>query len=132
MRSTQHYALFPAASSALVLMQYYDFNKSPITCSSCKVEFDPDVYLKSRKGKNFSPKVAIENNDDINNIDEIEVENDEEVVNDDDPILEINKDDKNNDSDENDTISEDVHYIEETDINEDDETGVEIIEDQKD
>jgi uncharacterized protein (TIGR02300 family) len=113
--------------------KYYDFNKSPITCPSCKVEFDPDVYLKSRKGKNFSPKVAIENNDDINNIDELEVENDEEVVvNDDDPILEINKDDKNNDSDENDSISDDVHYIEETDINEDDETGVEIIEDQKD
>ena len=113
--------------------KYYDFNKSPITCPSCKVEFDPDVYLKSRKGKNFSPKVAIENNDDINNIDELEVENDEEVVvNDDDPILEINKDDKNNDSDENDTISDDVHYIEETDINEDDETGVEIIEDEKD
>ena len=74
--------------------KYYDFNKSPITCPSCKVKFDPDVYLKSRKGKNFSPKVAIENNDDINNVDEIEVENDEEVVNDDDPILEINKDDK--------------------------------------
>ena len=112
--------------------KYYDFNISPIICPSCNMEFDPDVYLKSRKGKNFTPKVAIENNDDINNIDEIEVENDEEVVNDDDPILEINKDDKNNDSDENDTISEDVHYIEETDINEDDETGVEIIEDQKD
>ena len=112
--------------------KYYDFNKSPIMCPSCKVEFDPDVYLKSRKGKNFSPKVAIENNDDINNLEEIEVESDEEVVNDDDPILEINKDDKNNDSDENDTISDDAHYIEETDINEDDETGVEIIEDQKD
>ena len=53
--------------------KYYDFNKSPITCPSCNVEFDPDVYLKSRKGKNFSPKVAIENNDDINNLDEIEV-----------------------------------------------------------
>ena len=112
--------------------KYYDFKKSPITCPSCNVQFDPDVYLKSRKGKNFSPKVAIENNDDLNNLDEIEVENDEEVVNDDDPILEIKKDDKNNDSDENDTISDDVHYIEETDINEDDETGVEIIEDQKD
>ena len=113
--------------------KYYDFNKSPIMCPSCNVEFDPDVYLKSRKGKNFSPKVAIENHDDINNLDELEVENDEEVVvNDDDPIMEINKDDKNNDSDENGTISDDVHYVEETDINEDDETGLEIIEDQKD
>ena len=34
-------------------LKYYDFNKSPITCPSCKVEFDPDVYLKSRKGKNI-------------------------------------------------------------------------------
>ena len=113
-------------------LKYYDFNKSSIKCPSCNVEFDPDVYLKSRKGKNFSPKVSIENNDDIDNLDEIEVENDEEVVNDDDPILEINKDDKNNDSDEKGNISDDIDYIEETEINEDDETGVEIIEDQKD
>ena len=112
--------------------KYYDFNNSPIICPSCKTEFDPDVYLKSRKGKSFSPKVVAENNDDVQNLADIEVEDDEEVVSDDDPILEINKDDKNNDSDENDTISDDLHYIEETDINEDDETGVEIIEDQKD
>ena len=79
-------------------LKYYDFNKSSITCPSCNMEFDPDVYLKSRKGKNFSPKVAIENND----------------------------------IDENNTISDDVHYIEETEINEDEETGVEIIEDEKD
>ena len=47
--------------------KYYDFNNSPIICPSCKTEFDPDVYLKSRKGKSFSPKVVTENNDDIQN-----------------------------------------------------------------
>ena len=113
-------------------LKYYDFNKSSITCPSCNMEFDPDVYLKSRKGKNFSPKVTIENNDDINNLDEFEIEDNSEVVNDDDPISEINKDDKNNDIEETATIVDDVHYIEDTDIKEDEETGVEIIEDQKD
>ena len=40
----------------------------------------------------------LDNNDEISNLDDIEVENDEEVVSDDDPILEINKEDKVEDS----------------------------------
>ena len=111
-------------------LKYYDFNKLPITCPSCNVEFDPDIYLKSRKGKSFSPKVATTNND-MSNLDDTEVEN-EEVVSDDDPISEINKEDKNDDSEENASISDDINFIEDTDINEDEETSVEIIEDQKD
>ena len=112
--------------------KYYDFNKSPITCPSCNMKFDPDIYLKSRKGKSFSPKVLTDNNEDISNLNDIEAENDEEVVSDDDPILEINKDDKNKDSEEDISISDDINFIEDTDINEDDETSVEIIEDKKD
>ena len=54
-------------------LKYYDFNNSPITCPSCNVEFDPDIYLKSRKGKSFSPKVVAENNGEISNLDDIEV-----------------------------------------------------------
>ena len=111
-------------------LKYYDFNKSPITCPSCNVEFDPDIYLKSRKGKSFSPKVVKENNDDISNLDNIEAENDEEVVTDDDSILEINKEDKMDDSEIDVSVSDDVNFIEDTDVNEDDETSVEIIEDQ--
>jgi len=34
-------------------LKYYDFNKSPIKCPSCSLEFDPDSYLKSRKGKSM-------------------------------------------------------------------------------
>ena len=112
--------------------KYYDFNKSPIICPSCNMEFDPDVYLKSRKGKSLSPKVVVDNNDDISNLVDIEVENDEEVVSDDDPILEINKDDKDEDNEGDIAINDDMNFIEDTDGSEEDETSVEIIEDQKD
>ena len=113
-------------------LKYYDFNNSPITCPSCNVEFDPDIYLKSRKGKSFSPKVVTDNNDNISNLDDNEVQNDDEIVNDDDPILEINKEDKNDDSEGDIAITEDINFIEDTEVNEDNETSVEIIEDQKD
>ena len=112
--------------------KYYDFNNSPIICPSCNTEFDPDVYLKSRKGKNLSTKVVADNNDNIANLDDIEVENDEEVVSDDDPILEINKDDKDEDNEGDIAINDDINFIEDTDGSEEDETSVEIIEDQKD
>ncbi|MDC1375642.1 TIGR02300 family protein [bacterium] len=111
-------------------LKYYDFKKSPIMCPSCNVEFDPDIYLKSRKGKSFSPKVVAENSD-ISNLDDIEVENDEGVVSDDDPILEINKVDKEDDSERNDSISDEINLIEDIDTNEE-ENSIEIIEDQKD
>ena len=34
--------------------KYYDFNKAPIACPSCGVEFDPEVLLKSRRLKPIS------------------------------------------------------------------------------
>ena len=112
--------------------KYYDFNNSLIICPSCNMEFDPEIYLKSRKGKNLSPKLVADNNDNISNLDDIEVENDEEVVSDDDPILEINKDDKDDDNEGDIAINDDINFIEDTDVSEEDETSVEIIEDQKD
>ncbi len=38
-------------------IKYYDFNKSPIVCPECNFEFDPDLLLKSRKGRTVSNKV---------------------------------------------------------------------------
>ena len=113
--------------------KYYDFNNSPIICPSCNMEFDPDVYLKSRKSKNFSPKVVSDDNndDDISNLNDIEVDNDEEVVSDDDPISEINKEDKNDDNEGDIAVNDDINFIEDTDVSEEDENSVEIIEDQK-
>ena len=37
-------------------IKYYDFNKTPIVCPKCKFEFDPDLLLKSRKGRSIAAK----------------------------------------------------------------------------
>ena len=117
--------------------KYYDFNKSPIICPSCGSEFDPDIYLKSRKGKNLSAKVVSEKkqniSEDISNIDDIEPDTDDEVVSDDDPLLDINT--KNQDAEAEAgvelNIDEDISFIDEDNINEDDDLNEEIIDDKK-
>ena len=117
--------------------KYYDFNKSPIICPSCGSEFDPDIYLKSRKGKNLSTKAASEKNqntsEDMSNIDDIETDTDDEVVSDDDPLLDINteKQDTEAESGVELNIDEDISFIDEDDINEDDEINEEIIDEKK-
>ena len=117
--------------------KYYDLKKSPIICPSCGTEFDPDIYLRSRKGKNLSPKNVIETNEDISNIDDIEIETGEEVVGDDDPILDISKDDKDNDGEVEIEIEDDISFIGDDEISEEDDLGddnvtVEVIDDNKD
>jgi len=117
--------------------KYYDFNKSPIICPSCGSEFDPDIYLKSRKGKNLSTKVASENNqntsEDMPNIDDIETDTDDEVVSDDDPLLDINTEKKDTEAEAGVELSidEDISFIDEDDINEDDDVNEEIIDEKK-
>ena len=37
-------------------IKYYDFNKNPIICPKCEFEFDPDLLLKSRKGRSIAAK----------------------------------------------------------------------------
>ena len=117
--------------------KYYDFNKSPIICPSCGSAFDPDIYLKSRKGKNISTKVVSEKkqnmSEDMTNIDDIETDTDDEVVSDDDPLLDINT--KNQDTETEAgvelNIDEDISFIDEDDINEDDDVNEEIIDEKK-
>ena len=117
--------------------KYYDFNKSPIICPSCGSEFDPDIYLKSRKGKNLSTKAVSEKNqnmsEDISNIDDIETDTDNEVVSDDDPLLEINTENKDVEAEAGVelNIDEDISFIDEDDINEDDDVNEEIIDEKK-
>ena len=117
--------------------KYYDFNKSPIICPSCGSEFDPDIYLKSRKGKNLSTKVASEKNqntsEDMSNIDDIETDTDDEVVSDDDPLLDITTEKQDTDAEAGVelNIDEDISFIDEDDINEDDDVNEEIIEEKK-
>ena len=118
--------------------KFYDLNKSPIICPCPEaVEFDPDLYLKSRKGKILSTKAVSEKNqnmsEDISNIDDIETDTDEEVVSDDDPLLEINTENKDVEAEAGVelNIDEDISFIDEDNINEDDDLNEEIIDDKK-
>ena len=117
--------------------KYYDLNKSPIICPCPEaVEFDPNYYLKTKKGKSVSSKTTVENDNDltkdIENIDDIEIDPDDEVVSDDDPLLEINKEDKNAIADDEIDINEDISFIDDDDITEDDNgINVEINEEDK-
>jgi uncharacterized protein (TIGR02300 family) len=108
--------------------KYYDFKNSPIICPSCGAEFDPDLYLRSRKGKSLSTKVVAEDtskiSEDISDIDEIEIDSDDEVVSDEDPLIEIGKNDKGEDSEEI-GIDDNVSFIDDDDLN-DEEDNVEI------
>ena len=98
-------------------IKYYDFNKNPIICPKCEFEFDPDLLLKSRKGRSIATKIednkvssdvkkeeetleedinSLENNEKILEIDdETDIQDDdidtniEEKINDDDEDLEI-------------------------------------------
>ena len=117
--------------------KYYDLNKSPIICPSCGSEFDPDIYLKSRKGKNLSAKVVSEKkqnmSEDMSNIDDIETDTDDEVVSDDDPLLDINTENQDTETEAGVelNIDEDISFIDEDDINEDDDVNEEIIDEKK-
>ena len=116
--------------------KYYDLNKSPIICPSCGAEFNPNDYLKSKKGKNIPLKASVEDDNDltkdIENIDDIEVDADGEVVSDDDPLLEINKEDQEIIADDEIDMDEDVSFINDDEITEDDNgINVEINEDDK-
>ena len=102
--------------------KYYDFNKCPILCPSCGTEFDPDLYLRSRKGKSLSTKISTDEtskiSEDISEIDEIEIDSDNEVVNDDEPLIDISKNDQNDDTEDID-IDDNASFIEDDDLNDD-------------
>ena len=104
--------------------KYYDLNNSPIKCPSCGSVFDPDLYLRSRKGKSLSTKVSTDEtskiSEDIADIDEIEIESDDEVVRDDEPLIDISKNDQGDDSEDMD-IDDNASFIEDDDLNDDDE-----------
>ena len=121
--------------------KYYDLNKTPMICPSCGVEFDPDLLLKTKKGKSLSSKIISDNEKeftaDISDLDDIDSNSDNEVVSDDDPLLEINKDDQNDITDDDIAIDEDISFIDEDDVTEDDDISdensinVEISEEDK-
>ena len=100
-------------------IKYYDFNKSPIICPKCEFEFDPDLLLKSRKGRSIATKTEVNEvssdvkkeeetlEDDINSI-----ENDEDILDiDDETDIQDNDIDNNIDKKINSEV-DDIEIIE--------------------
>ena len=126
-------------------IKYYDFNKSPIICPKCEFEFDPDLLLKSRKGRSIATKTEVnEVSSDVQKEEET-LENDINSIENDEDILEIddeaeiqdhNIDNSNIDKNIN-TEDDDIEIIEDG-LEEKDDFSIEItdeddnsIEDQK-
>jgi len=125
-------------------IKYYDFNKSPIICPKCEFEFDPDLLLKSRKGRSIAAKTEVNEvssdakkeektlEDDINSI-----ENDEDILEIDDET-DIQENDIDNNIDKKiDSDDDDIKIIED-DLEDKDDFSIEIededndsVEDQK-
>ena len=113
-------------------LKYYDFNKNPIICPKCEFEFDPDLLLKSRKGRSIASKT--EDNEVLSNVkkekntieDDINpIENDQEILDIDDEtdiqndIIESNIEENINDN------NEDIEIIDD-DLEEKDDFSIEI------
>ena len=95
-------------------LKYYDFNRSPITCPSCNVEFDPDLYLKARKGKNLSSKMEIGKNTNLSNLENVDIDVEPNMDNDEIP--------KDADDTIGVTTEDDISFVD----NETEEDGIEI------
>ena len=56
-------------------MRYYDFNRTPIICPGCQTEFDPELVVRSRRGRGAAkadpkaakPEVAVEEEETVEN-----------------------------------------------------------------
>ena len=125
-------------------IKYYDFNKSPIICPKCEFEFDPDLLLKSRKGRSIATKTEVNEvssdvkqeeetlEDDINSI-----ENDGDILEIDDETDIQDNDIENNIEEKINTDDDDIEIIDD-DLEDKDDFSIEIddeddnsIEDQK-
>ena len=101
-------------------IKYYDFNKSPIICPKCKFEFDPDLLLKSRKGRSIATKTEVNVVSSDAQKEEETLENDINSIENDESILEID--------DQTDIQDNDIENNIDKEINTDDD-DIEIIED---
>ena len=101
-------------------IKYYDFNKRPIICPKCEFEFDPDLLLKSRKGRSIATKAETNEVSSDMKKEEETLEDDINSIENDEDILEID--------DETDIQDNDIDNNIDKKINTDDDS-IEIIED---
>ena len=101
-------------------IKYYDFNKSPIICPKCEFEFDPDLLLKSRKGRSIATKTEVNEVSSDMQKEEETLENDINSIENDEDILEIDDETEIQDNDIENNIEEKINT---------DDDDIEIIED---
>ena len=72
-------------------IKFYDLTKTPAICPACGTEFDPEVLLKSRRGRAAAKvdeaKTPSKEEEDVNEDDVVEKAENNEFENDDDEVL---------------------------------------------
>ena len=96
-------------------IKFYDLTKTPAICPACGTEFDPEVLLKSRRGRAAAK------------VDEAKIPSKEEDVNDDDVVEKAENDEFENDDDEVLASESDLISISADDDEETGSSGVELI-----
>lgn len=119
--------------------RFYDFNKRPIVCPNCKIEFTGEVKVKIRRSRAVAAETvedqtddtpvadkdeddALLENDDVVSLDEVdedEVEDEDEDVT--DPDLDMDEDDLDDDDFDDEDDLDDDEDDEDEDEDEDDE-----------
>ena len=119
-------------------IKYYDFNKSPIICPKCEFEFDPDLLLKSRKGRSIATKTEVnEVSSDVEKEEETlendinSIENNEDILEIDDET-EVQDNDIDNDIDEKINTNDDNIEIIEDDLEDKEDFSIEIDDENND
>ena len=84
-------------------IKFYDLTKTPAICPACGTEFDPEVLLKSRRGRAAAKvdeaKTPSKEEEDVNDDDVVEktendeFENDDEVLASESDLISISADD---------------------------------------
>ena len=96
-------------------IKFYDLTKTPAICPACGTEFDPEVLLKSRRGRAAAK------------VDEAKTPSKEEDVNDDDVVEKAENDEFENDDDEVLVSESDMISISADDDEETGSSGVKLI-----
>ena len=96
-------------------IKFYDLTKTPAICPACGTEFDPEVLLKSRRGRAVAK------------VDEAKTPSKEEDVNDDEVVEKAENDEFENDDDEVLASESDLISISADDDEETGSSGVELI-----
>ena len=96
-------------------IKFYDLTKTPAICPACGTEFDPEVLLKSRRGRAAAK------------VDEAKTPSKEEDVNEDDVVEKAENDEFENDDDEVLASESDLISISAEDDEETGSSGVELI-----